>query len=90
MELSKEISSNSSTLERVLAAAGVSAIAAGSFVVAYFNPVTAGFFPQCPSMTNTFSAPDAPSTEKPPNRLSGRVPGTVFKRLVKPGPFGSN
>ena len=38
----------SSTLERVLAATGVAAAAAGAFFVAYFNPVTAGFFPQCP------------------------------------------
>lgn len=39
---------NNSTTERVLAAAGVIGIAAGAFVVGYFNPVTAGFFPQCP------------------------------------------
>lgn len=36
------------TANRVLAAAGVIALAAGSFVVAFNNPVTAGFFPQCP------------------------------------------
>jgi hypothetical protein len=37
-----------STTERVLAAAGILVVAAGSFAVSYFNPVTAGFFPQCP------------------------------------------
>lgn len=38
----------SSNIERMLAAAGIAAAAAGSVAVAYFNPVTAGFFPQCP------------------------------------------
>ena len=38
----------SSSTERVLAAAGLIAGAAGAFVVAWFNPLTAGFFPQCP------------------------------------------
>ena len=37
-----------SALERVLSAAGVLAAGAGAFFVGYFNPVTAGFFPQCP------------------------------------------
>ena len=41
-------------------------------------------------MTKTFSPPEAPSTENPPVRLSGRVPGTVFKRPVKPVLFGTN
>lgn len=43
----RDFSIKSST-ERVLAAAGILIIAGGSFVVSYFNPVTAGFFPQCP------------------------------------------
>lgn len=38
----------SSTTGRVLAAAGLIAGAAGAFVVGWFNPLTAGFFPQCP------------------------------------------
>ncbi|HYP50263.1 MAG TPA: DUF2752 domain-containing protein [Pyrinomonadaceae bacterium] len=38
----------SSLTERVLAAAGLIAGASGAFAVAWFNPVTAGFFPQCP------------------------------------------
>lgn len=38
----------SSITERVLAAAGLIIAATGSFIVARFNPVTAGFFPQCP------------------------------------------
>lgn len=43
----------SSTLERVLSAAGLAGGAVGVFFVSYFNPVTAGFFPVCPlhSMT---------------------------------------
>jgi Protein of unknown function (DUF2752) len=39
---------NSSTTERILAAAGLIGGAAVVSVVAWFNPVTAGFFPQCP------------------------------------------
>ena len=38
----------SSTLERVLAAAGLFAGAVGVFFVTYFNPAKAGFFPACP------------------------------------------
>ncbi len=38
----------SSVIERILAGAGILAAAAGAFVVVYFNPVTAGFFPVCP------------------------------------------
>ncbi|MGI8493925.1 MAG: DUF2752 domain-containing protein [Pyrinomonadaceae bacterium] len=45
MEIKAEKHSN---IERIMAAAGIIAAAIGSFVVAYFNPVTAGFFPQCP------------------------------------------
>ena len=37
------------------------------------------------SMTKTFSPPEAPSTENPPVRLSGRVPRTVLSKPVKPG-----
>ena len=38
----------SSTVERLLAGAGILAFGAGAFVVGYFNPTTAGFFPICP------------------------------------------
>ena len=37
-----------SSTERILAGAGILVITVGSFAVSYFNPVTAGFFPQCP------------------------------------------
>ena len=37
-----------SSIERVLAATGIITIGAGAFVVSYFNPTTAGFFPVCP------------------------------------------
>jgi hypothetical protein len=37
-----------SNIQRILAAAGVFAGSAAVFLVAYFNPVTAGFFPVCP------------------------------------------
>ena len=39
---------HSSTSERVFAGLGVIGVAAGAMVVGYFNPMTAGFFPQCP------------------------------------------
>ncbi|CAN5804761.1 hypothetical protein BH24ACI1_BH24ACI1_28930 [soil metagenome] len=39
---------SASTVERILAVAGIAAIGAGAFIVAYFNPTTAGFFPVCP------------------------------------------
>ena len=38
----------SSSTERVLAAAGILTAAAGAFIVGYYNPTTAGFFPVCP------------------------------------------
>jgi hypothetical protein len=38
----------SSTTERVLAASGLLIGIAGAFVVRQFDPVNAGFFPQCP------------------------------------------
>ncbi len=34
--------------ERILAGAGILAAGAGAFIVGYFNPTTAGFFPVCP------------------------------------------
>jgi len=37
-----------STTERTLAAMGAIGLIGGSLAVAYFNPVTAGFFPRCP------------------------------------------
>jgi Protein of unknown function (DUF2752) len=38
----------SSNIERILAGAGIAMFGAGAFVVGYFNPTTAGFFPVCP------------------------------------------
>jgi hypothetical protein len=38
----------SSTTQRLLAAAGFIAGASAAFAVAWFDPVTTGFFPQCP------------------------------------------
>lgn len=49
---------DSSNAGRVLAAAGVSAIACGSAAVAYFDPAKASFFPVCPLFTLTgFACP---------------------------------
>ena len=42
------MSENNSTIERILSGAGILAISAGAFVIGYFNPTTAGFFPVCP------------------------------------------
>jgi hypothetical protein len=44
----EQINSSSSTAERILAAAGLTVGTAAAFGVAWFNPATAGFFPQCP------------------------------------------
>ena len=41
------------TIERLLAAAGSSAIVAGAAAVWYFDPKTAGFFPVCPLLSLT-------------------------------------
>lgn len=41
-------SEKSSMSERILASAGILAIGLAAFVVGYFNPTTAGFFPVCP------------------------------------------
>lgn len=43
-----EVASGSPKLERLLAAAGATAIISGSAAVWYFDPKTAGFFPVCP------------------------------------------
>ena len=40
--------SETSIINRILAAAGVLVITTGVAVVGYFNPITAGFFPLCP------------------------------------------
>ncbi|MDQ3061249.1 MAG: DUF2752 domain-containing protein [Acidobacteriota bacterium] len=39
---------SASTVERILAVAGIAAIGAGAFIVGYFNPTTANLFPVCP------------------------------------------
>jgi hypothetical protein len=48
MHLAEKNPVTASTTERSLAAAGVAGVVCGSFIVGYFNPVTAGFFPVCP------------------------------------------
>lgn len=48
----------SSTTERILAAAGIFIFLGGAFIVRFFNPTTAGFFPVCPLFTMTgFACP---------------------------------
>ena len=42
-----------SIIERVLATSGIAATTMGVFVVSYFNPTTAGFFPVCPLYATT-------------------------------------
>ncbi len=44
----KDLSPAFDTNKRILAAAGIASAALGAFVVSYFNPTTAGFFPVCP------------------------------------------
>ena len=47
------ITNKVSIIERVLATSGIAAAAVGVFVVSYFNPTTAGFFPVCPLHATT-------------------------------------
>lgn len=42
-----------STIERILATVGILATSAGVFVVGYFDPTKAGFFPVCPLFAAT-------------------------------------
>lgn len=42
-----------STTERITAGATLSVFAVGCFIVGFFNPTTAGFFPACPLLTMT-------------------------------------
>lgn len=48
MKANDEKLKKSSTVERFFAGAGILTLGAGAFVVGYFNPTTAGFFPVCP------------------------------------------
>ena len=48
METFNSATFKSSTTERVCAASGLFVMSTAAFVVGYFNPVTAGFFPTCP------------------------------------------
>jgi Protein of unknown function (DUF2752) len=51
MEITVE--QKSSTIERILAATGILAVAAGSAVVWYFNPSNVNFLPVCPLYSMT-------------------------------------
>ncbi len=42
-----------STAERIIAAVTLTIFAAGCFLVGFFNPTTAGFFPACPLLAMT-------------------------------------
>ena len=53
METHLQSNTKFSNTERVLAAAGILAATTGVFVVSYFNPTTAGFFPVCPLYATT-------------------------------------
>ncbi len=47
-----------STTERIIAATALFIFAVGCFVVGFFNPVNAGFFPACPLLSVTgFACP---------------------------------
>lgn len=46
--MDRALENNSQYHERVLAAAGATAMIAGAGVVAYFDPTKPGFFPVCP------------------------------------------
>jgi hypothetical protein len=58
MDAAIEQTSNAQLIERVVAASGATAMAAGAGVVSYFEPASTGFFPVCPLYSLTgFACP---------------------------------
>ena len=55
MRINKDFqkTNDASAVERTLAGVGILTVSAGAFVVGYFNPVSAGFFPVCPLFAAT-------------------------------------
>ena len=53
MDEKKVLPAKSAANERILAAVGILTAAFGVFVITYFNPTTAGFFPACPLHATT-------------------------------------
>ncbi|MGI8469126.1 MAG: DUF2752 domain-containing protein [Pyrinomonadaceae bacterium] len=85
MKSGDKILLNHSTTGRVLAAATVSAFAIGSFAVGYFNPVTAGFFPQCPFHALTgMNCPGCGLTRGFHALFQGDVLGALHYNLLLP------
>jgi hypothetical protein len=75
----------SSTKERVICAAGLLGIGAGAFVVGYFNPVTAGFFPACPFHAVTgLNCPGCGMTRGFNSLFHGDVLGALHFNLLLP------
>ncbi len=72
-------------IERILAAAGIAAAAAGAFVVSYFNPTTAGFFPVCPLYATTgLNCPGCGLTRGVHALFHGDVPGALHFNALLP------
>ena len=75
----------SSTLERGLALVCAAAMAAVVFVVGYFNPATAGFFPVCPLFKLTgLACPGCGMTRGLHALLHGDVAGALGYNLLLP------
>lgn len=75
----------SSTIERVIAGTFVAGTAVGSFAVAYFNPVTAGFFPICPLYQLTgLACPGCGLTRGFHALFHGDILGTLDYNLLIP------
>lgn len=85
MENVQNFNVKSSTTERTLALAGVGLMSAGVFVVGYFNPSTAGFFPPCPFLQLTgLACPGCGLTRGFHALFHGDIPGALGYNLLLP------
>jgi len=85
MDAAIEQTANAQLIERVVAASGAGAMAAGAGVVAYFEPTAAGFFPVCPLYSLTgFACPGCGLTRGFHALFHGDIPGALDHNAMLP------